>query len=535
MFRFLKKQRLAARGLSCGKTRLVSKNRWNMPLEMENGILIRGFLVLLAAGILAFFSTSAGVTNPFKHFIFALLILALAVIQPMISGDSALRCNSRLALFLGMILIQVGIGEVLQLQTVAGHLDSQLLLLILPYAFAPLTISLLLGPQAGLSACLIGALWWAVLHVTVDPVPLMLALTGGFVSVMLTLRVRRRSSILRAGAYSGLAVWLVALLSGVIGPIFSETTPWLPLWPINFSMIAIGGVVAFGVGCVTAVLVSGALPMLERLFGITTEISWLEMADLNHPLLRRLSLEAPGTYHHSLAMANLAEACAEKVGANPTLCRVSAYFHDIGKLAKPDYFSENMPSGANPHDELTPTMSTLIILSHIKEGVDLAIRNKLNRRIIAGIQQHHGTTLVEYFYQRACRQESDARAGSSLMNVRPEDIPRVSEESFRYPGPKPQSIEAVILGLADAAESASRSLERPTLQRLDDLVHDLLQDRISDGQYDEAPVTMCQLQSIAESLVSSLASMHHSRIAYRKRDEKKEERKDEAGTQLVRV
>ena len=163
-------------------------------------------------------------------------------------------------------------------------------------------------------------------------------------------------------------------------------------------------------------------------------------------------------------------------------------------------------------------MSTLVILSHVKEGVDLALRNKLKRRIIDGIKQHHGTTLVEYFYQRACRQERDARAGGSLMNIRPEDIPNVSEESFRYAGPKPQTIEAVILGLADAAESASRSLERPTLQRLDDLVHDLLQDRINDGQYDEAPVTMLQLQEIAATLVSCLASMHHSRIAYRKRE-----------------
>ena len=261
--------------------------------------------------------------------------------------------------------------------------------------------------------------------------------------------------------------------------------------------------------------------MIEKLFGITTEISWLEMADLNHPLLRRLSLEAPGTYHHSLAMANLAEACAEKVGASATLCRVSAYFHDIGKLVKPEYFTENMPSGENLHDELTPTMSALVILSHVKEGVDLAVRNKLNRRVIDAIKQHHGTTVVEYFYQRACQQEKDARAGGSLMNVRPEDIPKVSEESYRYPGPKPQTVEAVIMGLADAAESASRSLERPTPQRLDDLVHDLLKDRIDDGQYDEAPVTVCQLQEIASSLVSSLSSMYHSRIAYgRRKDDK---------------
>jgi len=266
------------------------------------------------------------------------------------------------------------------------------------------------------------------------------------------------------------------------------------------------------------VIVSGSLPLIEQLFRITTEISWLEMADLNHPLLRRLSLEAPGTYHHSLAMANLAEACAENVGANATLCRVGCYFHDIGKLAKPEYFTENVPAGENPHDELTPTMSALVILSHVKDGVDLALRHKLNGRLVDLIRQHHGTTLVEYFYQRACRQERDARAGGSLLNIRPEDIPKVNEESYRYPGPKPQTIEAVILSMSDAAESASRSLERPTPQRLDDLVHDILQERIEEGQYDEAPVTLCQLHTIADSLIASLSSMHHARIAYRKRD-----------------
>jgi hypothetical protein len=346
-------------------------------------------------------------------------------------------------------------------------------------------------------------------------VPLFLALTGGLVAVLSSLHVRRRSRLLRAGFYSGLSVWLLALLCGVIGPVIWEA-PQIMDW----SLIGLESAAALGMGILTAILVSGVLPLLEQFFGITTEISWLELADLNHPLLRRLSMEAPGTYHHSLAMANLAESCAEKVGANPTLCRVSAYFHDIGKLVKPEYFTENMPSGTNPHDELTPTMSALVILSHVKEGVDLALRSKLNRRLIEAIQQHHGTTLVEYFYQRACRQERDARAGSSLMNVRPEDIPKVSEESFRYPGPKPQTLEAVILGLADAAESASRSLERPTLQRLDDLVHHILQGRIEDGQYDEAPVTICQLQEIASILVSCLGSMLHTRIGYRKRDEK---------------
>jgi len=512
MLSFLKRQRLASRGLSCGKSRLATQQR---PLfhELEEGVLTRVSIVLVATGVLTLFCLAGDSQEPFKHLLYALLVLALALIQPMISGDSGLKGNSRLALFLGVILLQVGIGEFLQAQTVAGHLDEQLLPLLLPYALAPLTLSVLMGPQVGLSACLVGALWWSVLHVTRDPILLLLGITGGLVAVLSSLRVRRRSRLLRAGFYSGLSVMIFAALSGVIGPIIWDNLP-----STDFAQICVESLSALAIGIITAVLVSGSLPLLEQLFGITTEISWLEMADLNHPILRRLSLEAPGTYHHSLALANLAESCAEKVGANPTLCRVSAYFHDIGKLSKPEYFSENIPSGLNPHDELTPTMSALVILSHVKDGVDLGLRNKLNRNLIDAIRQHHGTTLVEYFYQRACRQELDARAGGSLMNVRPEDIPKVSEESYRYPGPKPQTIEAVILGLADAAESASRSLERPTIQRIDDLVHDILQDRIADGQYDEAPVTLCQLHIIANTLVSSLSSMHHSRIAYRRRD-----------------
>jgi putative nucleotidyltransferase with HDIG domain len=514
MFRFLKKQRLAARGMSCGKSRLASRK--SMFEKLEEGRLLRFGIVFAAAGILALFCLAGDANDPLRHLLYALLVLALAAAQPVVSNDSALRKNSSLALFLGMILLQVGIGEFLQGESFEGRLDAHLVTLLLPYAFAPLILSVLMGPQIGLSACLVGALWWSVLHGTSDPVVLLLGISGGLVAVLSTLRVRRRSRLLRAGFYSGIAVWILAILSGLIGPILWENLSSTDWWSLG-----IESAVTVGTGILTAVLVSGSLPVIEKLFGITTEISWLEMADLNHPLLRRLSLEAPGTYHHSLAMANLAEACAEKVGANPTLCRVSAYFHDVGKLVKPEYFTENMPSGENLHDELTPTMSALVILSHVKEGVDLAVRNKLNRRVIDAIKQHHGTTVVEYFYQRACQQEKDARAGGSLMNVRPEDIPKVSEASYRYPGPKPQTLETVIMGLADAAESASRSLERPTPQRLDDLVHDLLKDRIDDGQYDEAPVTVCQLQEIASSLVSSLSSMHHSRIAYgRRRDDK---------------
>ena len=275
---------------------------------------------------------------------------------------------------------------------------------------------------------------------------------------------------------------------------------------------------ALGVGIGTAVVVSGLLPVLEAFFGLTTDISWLEMADLNHPLLKRLSLEAPGTYHHSLAVANLAEAAAEKVGANPTVCRVAAYFHDIGKLVKPEYFSENMHLGENPHDDLTPTMSALIIIAHVKEGIDLALKHKLNPALLQAIREHHGTSLVSYFYQRALHQQRDAELGGKIMNLRSEDMPQVSETNFRYPGPKPSSKESTILSLADSIESASRSLERPTPQKIQELVDDLIADRLHDGQLDDAPLTLAELRDIGASFKFSLQSMLHSRVAYPKKD-----------------
>ena len=227
-----------------------------------------------------------------------------------------------------------------------------------------------------------------------------------------------------------------------------------------------------------------------------------------------MTIEAPGTYHHSLVVANLAEAAAEAVGANPTMCRVGAYFHDIGKLVKPEYFMENMSADRNPHLELAPTMSALIIIAHVKEGVDLALKYKLNQEIINVIQQHHGTTLVYYFYKRALQQQEDARQGGKIMNIRAEDIPEVHDESFRYPGPRPQSRECGIISLADTIESASRSLEKVTPQKIDQLINDLIQKRIEDRQLDECDLTLREIRTISESFKFTLRSMLHSRIAY---------------------
>ena len=240
-----------------------------------------------------------------------------------------------------------------------------------------------------------------------------------------------------------------------------------------------------------------------------------------------MTIEAPGTYHHSLVVANLAEAGAEAIGANATLCRVCSYFHDVGKLVKPEYFTENMSFERNPHDDLAPSMSALIIIAHVKEGVDLALKYKLNQRIIDIIQEHHGTSVVRYFYQRALQQHEDARAGGKIMKLREEDIPNVSKDSFRYSGPKPQTKESAIVSLADAVESASRSLEKPTPQKIESLVNELIEERIADRQLDDCDLTLGELKIIAERFRFTLTMMLHSRIAYPKHGVKPAAPRDE--------
>src|SRR5260370_4072287 len=274
---------------------------------------------------------------------------------------------------------------------------------------------------------------------------------------------------------------------------------------------------------ITAMVVGGALPLIETLFQITTDMAWIEMADRNHPLLLRLSLEAPGTWHHSDGVADLAEVAANKIGADGTMCRACAYFHDIGKLVKPNYFSENIVGDDNPHDDLAPTMSALIIIAHVKEGVDLALKYGLNQRIIDVIQHHHGPSLVAYFYKRAIQQQQDAREGGKIMNIREEDIPEVREESFRYSGPKPQFRESGIISLADAVESASRSLEKPTPQKIEQLVNDIISKRIAEGQLDECDLTLRELKVVAETFRFTIQNMLHTRIKYPKDEERAEQ------------
>jgi putative nucleotidyltransferase with HDIG domain len=271
----------------------------------------------------------------------------------------------------------------------------------------------------------------------------------------------------------------------------------------------------------TAMLISGLLPIFEGVFHLTTDISWLELSDLNHKLLRQMQLEAPGTFHHSLVVAALAEAAAEKIGANAPMCRVCSYFHDVGKLKKPGYFIENQHDGAeNPHDTLTPTMSSLIIIAHVKDGVDLAVKHKLNPRIIDVIQEHHGDSLVYFFYRRAQEQKKAEMEKVDRRLENPEDLPVVEEKNFRYPGPRPSTRESGIIALADTIESASRSLKKPTPAKIRAMVDDLVHAKINDSQLDDCPLTLRELAIVKESFSTTLRSMLHSRIDYPKDDDR---------------
>jgi putative nucleotidyltransferase with HDIG domain len=250
------------------------------------------------------------------------------------------------------------------------------------------------------------------------------------------------------------------------------------------------------------------LPVIEKIFNITSDITLFELSDLSHPLLQRLAMKAPGTYHHSLVVANLAQAAAEEIGANPLAARVCSYYHDIGKLTKPDFFTENISSSDNPHDHLLPSMSTLIITSHVKEGISRAISHNLPQIIQDAITQHHGTSLVSFFHHKAKKQlelELESKTNNTM---------EISEMDFRYPGPKPMTREAVIISLADSIEAASRSIEKPSKNSFQNLINKIVTSRLEDGQLDNSQLTFSELNKIKQSFAFSLSNIMHGRIAY---------------------
>lgn len=311
-------------------------------------------------------------------------------------------------------------------------------------------------------------------------------------------RIASRSRLVKVGFQTAAACFLISagfdILSGE-----PATGPWLDQNVFMRSARAAGWCLVAGY------LVAGSLPFIEQAFGVVTNISLLEMSDISHPLLRELVRLAPGTYNHSIAVATIGETAAQRIGANGLLVRVGAYYHDVGKMLKPHYFIENVTEGSESrHQHLAPAMSTLIIIGHVKDGVDLAMQYNLPRPLVDFIEQHHGTTLVEYFYREATR----------LADRQPDYKANVEESSFRYPGPKPQTREAGVLMLSDAVESASRSLSDPTPKRIENLIHDITMNRLLDGQFDECALTLSEIHAIEESLAKSLIGIYHARIKY---------------------
>ncbi len=424
----------------------------------------------------------------------AVLVLRLA--KPGMSQDPrrlgtlALLILANVAAF--RVMLVLGSSELFG----GDHRILEILPFAAPLAFAPLTAGILLGPIAGvLSGFVISSVFAIMLG---EAAFLFLA---GFISVLVGIffchTLRLRTNVVRASFLTGVTLAVFVILHGLL---------------LDISLSAMGRQIAAALisASVTGIAILGFLPLLEKLFSYTTDITLLEYTDFNHPLLRRMQVEAPGTYHHSLMVANLSGNAASDIGANPLVCRACALFHDIGKMVKPEYFTENQQSGRNPMIEQKPSMSAVIIKRHVKEGVELARKYKLPKVFIDIIRQHHGTSLIQYFYQEAINRRERAQM-PLFTGVRDEDV---EETTYRYDGPKPDFVESAIIFFADSIEAASRSLKKVNAQSVDELLDKIFQGRIEDRQLDECPLTLQQVASIKKSFSRTLLNSLHTRIAY---------------------
>jgi putative nucleotidyltransferase with HDIG domain len=418
----------------------------------------------------------------------ALGVFALVVALFFLAGSYVVRHERRfardprkVAMICGLVIASLAVTRILSAQAWNAE--------IVPVAVVAMIVAIAYNPSFammvtfGLTLLTCIALGSEISH--------FLVLMGGTAAAVLSLSdVRTRTKLIKVGAIAAATYFLLTWATGLWQDQPTEIVRDDSLWRAGWGLMA-----GFFLG--------GSLPFIENALGIVTGISLLELGDNTHPLLQELVRRAPGTHNHSITVGAIAESAAERVGADALLVRIGAYFHDIGKMLKPHYFVENQVGPTNRHAKLAPAMSTLIIIGHVKDGVDLGRQHHLPEPIIDLIEQHHGTTLVEYFYHEASR-----RNGNNP------DAGPVSESSYRYPGPKPQTREAAILMVSDAVESASRALSDPTSARLEGLVSDLVDKRLRDGQFDECGLTLREIAEIRESLIKSLIGIYHGRIKY---------------------
>jgi len=358
----------------------------------------------------------------------------------------------------------------------------------IPFTMGTMLVAILIGRNEGLIFSVFSSLVVAFLFED-KPSIFLLSLVGSAVAAHYIIRCERRSAFFKIGLVVGVVnMGTILCLSLLSGNLFAIETL------IRLVMGILGGVLS-------GFIVSGLVPLFESLFGYTTDIKLLELANLNQPIFQELLMVAPGTYHHSVIVASLVEAAAEEIGANALLAKVSAYYHDVGKMKKPLYFIENQPNWKNRHDDLSPQMSSLVIISHVKDGCELAREHNLGKAIMDIIRQHHGTGLVSYFHEKA-KKESKV-SGQSVL-----------EGDFRYPGPKPQKKEAGLVLLGDIIEASSRTLTNPTPARIKNLVNNRIQQVVEGGQLDESDLTFRDLRKIGETFTRILTGIFHRRIEY---------------------
>ena len=361
---------------------------------------------------------------------------------------------------------------------------------LIPMLMFAMTVSIVYQQELALLLTVAVALV-AVLSLGLGVVELVTILSATASAILLLRHVRTRTKLIWVALWSAFVTMATAIGVGTLS--VSEPA----------SVLLVNAAWLGGCAVASGLLMTGLLPFVERFYGVQTDLSLLELGDVAHPLLQELVRRAPGTYNHSINVASIGQAPAEAVGANGLFVRVGAYFHDIGKMLKPGYFVENQSGEGNCHESLVPAMSTLVIIAHVKDGAGLAREHNLPQPLIDFIEQHHGTTLVEYFYRRANEQQKEADGRSE-----------VDEGTYRYPGPKPQTREAAVLMLADGVESAARTLVDPAPSRIENLVEKIAMNKLMDGQFDECGLTLKELRMIQDSLVKSLTAVYHGRIKY---------------------
>lgn len=410
--------------------------------------------------------------------LFGLLGVLVAVYFTLMDRKDLIRDNKSIAITVLNMFILIGITDMIMRSPQPSY--------FIPLAGMGMTITLLVGFNVAFLGVVVMSL-------------LVSLIAGGKIETMLVLLIgssvgmyavndcRRRANILWAGLLVGLANFAGITCVGLINNLEVDYFIKDGLW-------------GMGGGVFSAFLVMGLLPVFEYLFKVPTNISLLELSDLNHPLLKKLAMEAPGTYHHSILVGNLAEGACEAIGANSLLARVGAYYHDIGKIPKAEYFSENEMMAGSRHGNLSPSMSALIISKHVKDGADMARKYKLNANIIDFITQHHGNSLISFFYQKAIEKAKDETS--------------LKEENFRYPGPRPQTKEGAIILLADAVEASSRAMEDPTPSSIRNIVKKIINNKFIDGQLDDCNLTLKDMNKIADSFVRVLIGIYHTRLTY---------------------